>query len=103
MKKKILYIEKEKFLRQSLELFFKKLGYEIYTLETLDLHEYLLAELSPEVILADLDSISDDQMSLLKELKEVRLLFTAKNTDGHKDVLLKPFNIANLLTQLGIK
>jgi DNA-binding response OmpR family regulator len=67
MGKRVLYIEKEKFLRTMMELALRAKGAEIHTVEALRDNIYLLNDLSPQLILFDLETCEKDQ----KELEEL--------------------------------
>ncbi len=56
MVKSVLYIEKEKFLRTLLETALRPRSVEIHTIESLENNIYLLVDLSPALIIIDLET-----------------------------------------------
>ena len=56
MGKRVLYIEKEKFLRSMMELALRAKQAEIHTVETLQDNLYLLQDLTPQLVLFDLET-----------------------------------------------
>lgn len=73
MGKRVLYIEKEKFLRSMMELALRAKDAEIHTVETLQDHLYLLDALKPQLIIFDLETCSTNP----EELEQL-LAFSAK-------------------------
>jgi hypothetical protein len=59
MGKRVFYVEKEKFLRSMMELALRAKGVEIHTVETLKDNTYLLEDLSPQLVIFDLDTCKE--------------------------------------------
>jgi DNA-binding response OmpR family regulator len=56
--KKVFYIEKSDFLRSMMEFALKAKGAEIYTVETIENNFYLLDDLTPDLILFDVETVA---------------------------------------------
>lgn len=57
MKKEILYIDREKFLRQMFEVMGKQNSVGVYSIDDFRENEYLIADLMPELIFFDVSTI----------------------------------------------
>jgi len=105
-KKKVFYIEKVSFLRSMMEFALKARGAEIYTVDTLDNNFYLLEDLTPDLIIFDLDSIGDN----LDQIKKysTRAIFVATGSESQqaevsslvKMYLVKPLEAKNIASKI---
>jgi DNA-binding NtrC family response regulator len=78
MERLVLYIEKEKFLRQMLEEIFKIKGAKLHTESTLDENFYLIEDLAPAIIVFDLDSFgANKEQNMEKLLSYSNIIFIA--------------------------
>lgn len=68
MVKRVFYIEKEKFLRSMMELALRAKKAEVYTVETLADNFYLIEDLKPELIIFDLDTLTNDGPEVMEKL-----------------------------------
>lgn len=64
-KKKIFCIEKVVFLRSAIETAIKAKGAEIYSVDSIVDHFYLLEDLKPDLILFDVQTVGDSLEQLL--------------------------------------
>lgn len=102
----VLYIEKEKFLRQTFELLFKKNGVSLYTTDNIEENYYLINDLRPNIIIFDIDSVNQDGQLKLLSLSEIKLVGTGKNEPTHFNkaqlhlFLLKPIEIQGLFSKI---
>ncbi|MCK5882400.1 MAG: hypothetical protein KAG61_01830 [Bacteriovoracaceae bacterium] len=68
--KSVFFIDKEKFLRTMLELVFKERGLDIYTIESGADCTYLIDDLTPDLIVADLATLSPDIETFFSSFEE---------------------------------
>lgn len=112
MVKCVLVVEKEKFLRSLFETALKARKVEIHTVESLQNNIYLLADLSPALVILDLETINStpelisEVISYKKQFPQTLLVATgseeAKNSfpyplDGF---LSKPIVVTNLASRI---
>lgn len=71
--KKIFYIEKVEFLRSMMEFALRARGAEIYTVDTLENNSYLFQDLSPDLIIFDVQTCHND-LTLLAEYSTTAVL-----------------------------
>lgn len=93
--KKIFYIEKSQFLRSTMEFALKAKGAEIYTVDTIENNFYLLDELSPDLIIFDVETVGDYLQNLSEYSKKAVLVATG---DTHQKELV-PTTIKAYLTK----
>lgn len=90
MAKKVFYIEKEKFLRSMIEMALKSKSAEIYTVDSITDKFYLLDDLSPDLILVDLASVSALELEeILKKSAGKKIAFTGSPEDLEKNSSLE--------------
>lgn len=104
--KRIFYVDKTDFLRSMMEFALKARGAEIYTLDTLENNFYLLDDLSPQLILFDVES-TRDHLQKLSEYSEKAVLVGVGSEDNKKEVesmvshfLLKPLEARNIAARI---
>ncbi len=105
-KKKIFYIEKVSFLRSMMEFALRAHGAEIYSVDTLDNNFYLLEDLTPDLIIFDLDSIGEN-LEKIKEYSTRAVLVATGNesqqasvSDQVKMYLIKPLQAKNIAVKI---
>lgn len=106
MSELVLYIEKEKFLRQTLEAVFKSRGAKIHTEESLTEYFYLLDDLSPARVVLDLNSVSMEEVQKVVEMKKFKIILTGDSsklalyTDPSIIKIAKPIVVLNIFEQI---
>lgn len=104
--KKVFYIEKVEFLRSMMELALKARGIDIYTVSTLENNFYLLEDLSPDIILFDVETAENYLSELSKYSARAILVGVGSETQKSrvsglvKDYLTKPLEAKNLATKI---
>ena len=106
MSELVLYIEKEKFLRQTLEAVFKSRGAKIHTEESLTEYFYLIEDLAPSRVVLDLNSVSIEEVQKVLEMNKFKVILTGdsiqlqtfKNDQVIK--ILKPIVVLNIFEQI---
>lgn len=106
MVKKVFYIEKEKFLRSMMELALRAKKAEIYTVESLAENFYLLDDLSPDLVIFDMEtckSAGDEAFQkLMSYSSKTKLIMTGpKGSEDSMDThvhghIAKPIVATNL-------
>lgn len=81
MVKKVFYIEKVEFLRSMMEFALKSHGAEIYTVATLENNEYLLEDLSPNMIIFDVETCQNHLPVLLEYSSKAILVAVGSPSD----------------------
>ena len=82
MVKKVFYIEKAEFLRQMLEFALKARGAEIYTIESLKGHQYLLEDLKPDLIIFDIETCIDELQDLYNYQNQHKVVLVASGPEN---------------------
>lgn len=106
MNELVLYIEKEKFLRQMLETVFKNRGAKIHTEASIAEYFYLLDDLAPKRVVLDLGSVSRDEVQKVIEKNKFQVILTgdSKQLADFSDVNLikitKPLIVLNIFDQI---
>ncbi len=106
MNELVLYIEKEKFLRQTMEAIFKSRGAKIHTEDSLTEYFYLLEDLVPSRVVLDLNSVSVEEVQKVIEMNKFKVILTGdsnqlqafKNDQVIK--ILKPIVVLNIFEQI---
>ncbi len=106
MNELVLYIEKEKFLRQTMEAIFKSRGAKIHTEESLTEYFYLLEDLVPARVVLDLNSVSSEEVQKVIEMNKFKVILTGdsnqlqaiKNEQVIK--ISKPIIVLNIFEQI---
>lgn len=106
MSELVLYIEKEKFLRQTLEAVFKSRSAKIHTEESLTEYFYLLDDLTPSRVVLDLTSVSSEEVQKVIEMKKFKIILTgdsealARYPDDSIIKIVKPIVVLNIFEQI---
>lgn len=108
MVKNVFYIEKEKFLRSTLEATLKTKVESIYTVETLENNQYLLEDLRPDLVIADFSTLAKEEIQYLLDHKSFRLVISVQAQDlellnsftGIDHVLMKPIIMNDLARKI---
>jgi ActR/RegA family two-component response regulator len=106
MNELVLYIEKEKFLRQTLEAVFKSRGAKIHTEESLTEYFYLLDDLTPSRVILDLSSVSSEEVQKVIEMKKFKIILTgdsgqlAHYPENSIIKIVKPIIVLNIFEQI---
>jgi response regulator RpfG family c-di-GMP phosphodiesterase len=106
MEIQVLYIEKEKFLRQLFELMYKQKGEKIFAVEEISTNRYLVDDLQPKMIIFDLDSVDHESLEFLLGLNNVKLVATGPKERSQEVesrislYLSKPIEVHGLYEQL---
>lgn len=106
MNELVLYIEKEKFLRQTLEAVFKSRGAKIHTEESLTEYFYLLDDLTPSRVILDLSSVSSEEVQKVIELKKFKIILIGDSgqlgqySDSAIVKIVKPIIVLNIFEQI---
>jgi DNA-binding response OmpR family regulator len=101
---KVLYIEREKFLRSMLEIAFKNKSKEIYTIDTLENNLYLIDDLKPAIILFDVKTVRENLENLFNLNDRFVLIATGDEQDKElvvnrvKRFIIKPI-VANKIVE----
>lgn len=82
--KKVIYIEKEKFLRDMIEKYFSSKGLQVFTYDGSEPMDYYIEDIKPDLILWDRQSYSSDLPS------QIPCLVTSKEEGAEEGDLLKP-------------
>lgn len=104
--KKIFYIEKAQFLRSMMEFALKAKGAEIYTVDTLENNFYLLDDLTPDLIIFDVETVENYLEELIAKKSNAVLVATGnidqklKVENRVKLYLVKPIEAKNLATKI---
>ena len=108
--KKIFYVDKVEFLRSMMELSFRSKKTEIYTVDTLENNFYLLDDLSPDLILFDVESVRAQLEELCqytsKNLSKTILVAVGNESDKAqvssmvKKFFLKPLDASKIADQI---
>jgi response regulator RpfG family c-di-GMP phosphodiesterase len=102
----VFYIEREKFLRSMFEVAFKNKQEEIYTIETIVDHYYLIDDLKPALIIFDVKSVGTELEKVLSLSDKSTLVATGDSEDKEKvagrvkDFILKPIPATNLVKNI---
>ena len=103
MKRNVFYIEREKFLRSMFEIAFKNKNEEIYTVDTIVDHYYLIDDLSPAIIIFDVKTVGMELEKVLSYKDKAILVATGDSTDQAlvesrvKSFILKPIPATDLV------
>ena len=106
MSELVLYIEKEKFLRQLLEGVFKAKNAKIHTEDGIQDKFYLIEDLKPSIIIVDLETVNENEIQTLYSYQSIKLIATAKNEYPHIDmtkfskIIKKPLVVATIFEQI---
>lgn len=110
---KILIVEDDKSLREELEIFLNKNGYQTILLEKFEHAVETILELQPHLVLLDINLPIVDGEYILKEIRKVSdipiIMLTSRISEidellsmnyGADDYITKPFNIQILLAKI---
>lgn len=106
MNELVLYIEKEKFLRQTMEAIFKSRGAKIHTEESLTEYFYLLEDLSPARVILDLSSVPLEEVQKVLEMNKFKVILTGDSSqlgqysDSAIVKIVKPIVVLNIFEQI---
>lgn len=89
MVKKVIYIEKEKFLRQLMEAALKSKGAEIFSVETLTNNHYLIDDIQPEILIIDLESSPREEIIELINTQKAKIILTSNHDLTSEDEGIK--------------
>ena len=102
MVKKVFYIEKGEFLRSMMEFALKAHGAEIYTVASIEDNFYLLDDLTPDLIIFDVETAQNFLLELKQYSSKAILVAVGPESakplvDGMvKNYLVKPLEAKNI-------
>ncbi|MCP4912294.1 MAG: hypothetical protein GY909_04180 [Oligoflexia bacterium] len=82
--KKVIYIEKEKFLRDMIEKYFSSKGLQVFTYDGSEPMDYYIEDIGPDLILWDRQSYLSDLPS------QIPCLATSREEEAKEGDLIKP-------------
>lgn len=106
VQKKVFYIEKGEFLRSMMEFALKAKGAEIFTVDTLENNFYLLDDLTPDLILFDVETCLDYLPKLAEYSAKALLVGVGKEeqkalvTPMVSHYLTKPLEAKNIASRI---
>jgi DNA-binding NtrC family response regulator len=102
----VLFIEKEKFIRNLAEELFSIKKGKIYTIESISNNFYLIEDLKPKIVMFDVQSIGEhlDQILAYKNIKFIAIGSTTVEENAVKEkvakFIKKPLVVATLFEQI---
>jgi len=112
MPKKILVVDDEPDIRESVKMILQKNGYEVITAEDGDQCLETVKKVTPDLILLDIMMPGTPVSEVVKQIKDIKIAFMSvvrisdarkkglTNQDNIVDFFQKPFNVTDLIDRV---